>query len=134
MYTISDVPDNEVEISAIRAGGPGGQHVNKVATAIHLRYDIKKASLPEFIRRNLLQLKDSRISQDGVVIIKSQQFRSQEKNKQAALDRLDDLLRAAQKVRKKRRATRPSKASVERRLSKKKQKGTRKQLRGKVDY
>ncbi|MCW8882213.1 MAG: alternative ribosome rescue aminoacyl-tRNA hydrolase ArfB [Sedimenticola sp.] len=126
------IPERELEFSAIRAQGAGGQNVNKVSTAIHLRFDIKRSSLPENYKERLLSYKDQRITQDGVVIIKAQQFRSQEKNKEEALQRLKQLILQANTVQKPRRATKPSKSSQLKRLDSKERKGKIKALRGRV--
>ncbi|MDF1529279.1 MAG: alternative ribosome rescue aminoacyl-tRNA hydrolase ArfB [Sedimenticola sp.] len=126
------IPERELEFSAIRAQGAGGQNVNKVSTAIHLRFDIKRSSLPENYKERLLSYKDQRITQDGVVIIKAQQFRSQEKNKEEALQRLKQLILQANTVQKTRRATKPSKSSQLKRLDSKERKGKIKALRGRV--
>lgn len=126
------IPERELEFSAIRAQGAGGQNINKVSTAIHLRFDIKRSSLPENYKERLLSYKDQRITQDGVVIIKAQQFRSQEKNKEEALQRLKQLILQANTVQKPRRATKPSKSSQLKRLDSKERKGKIKALRGRV--
>ena len=127
------IPEEEIEMSAIRAQGAGGQNVNKVASAIHLRFDIRASSLAEKYKARLLALADHRISKDGVVIIKAQQFRTQEKNRQAALDRLRELIVTATTVQKARKPTRPTRNSQLRRLDSKTRRGKAKQLRGKVD-
>ena len=126
------IPDEELELQAIRAQGAGGQNVNKVSSAIHLRFDIAASSLPEFYKERLLALKDSRISKEGVLVIKAQQFRTQEKNREDALQRLKDLILDATRVQKARRPTRPSRNSQKKRMDKKKQRGQIKSMRGKV--
>ena len=126
------IPDSELEITAIRAQGAGGQHVNKASTAIHLRFDIRVSSLPESYKEALLAASHHLITSDGVIIIKAQEYRSQELNREAALARLVALIKELTVVQKSRRATRPTRASKERRLSSKAQKSTVKSLRGKI--
>lgn len=137
MIFISDhirLDDGEVEISAIRAQGAGGQNVNKVSSAIHLRFDIHESSLLDFQKQQLLATHDNRISKEGVLIIKAQQFRTQEKNKLDAFERLQHFIVTATYINKTRRPTRPSKNAQRKRTDQKKQRGAIKSLRGKVDF
>ncbi|EPW3766189.1 aminoacyl-tRNA hydrolase [Vibrio fluvialis] len=126
--------DWEIEINAIRSAGNGGQNVNKVATAIHLRFDIQRSSLPAIYKERLLKISDSRITSDGVIVIKSQEFRTQLQNKEAALERLKELILSAMVVQKKRRATKPTLGSQRRRMDGKSKRGETKVLRKRVDY
>jgi len=126
------IPDAEIDITAIRAQGAGGQHVNKSSTAIHLRFDIRASSLPEFYQQRMLAASHHLITPEGVVIIKAQEYRSQEMNREAALKRLENLILELTVVEKVRRATRPTLASKKRRLESKARKASTKSLRGKV--
>ncbi|WP_149449984.1 alternative ribosome rescue aminoacyl-tRNA hydrolase ArfB [Escherichia albertii] len=135
MFVISRhavIPDGELEITAIRSQGAGGQHVNKASTAIHLRFDIRASSLPEYYKERLLAASHHLISSDGVIVIKAQEYRSQELNREAALARLMMVIKELTTVQKARRPTRPTRASKERRLASKAQKSTVKAMRGKV--
>ena len=125
--------DNEITFEAIRAQGSGGQKVNKTSVAIHLRFDIAASSLPDFYKEKLLALKDKRITKEGIIVIKSQQHRSQEQNRDEALERLTELIKSVNVIQKKRIATKPTKGSVNRRLQSKKKHAGKKRLRGKVD-
>ena len=137
MFTISraiQIPEHEIEWSAIRAQGSGGQNVNKVSTAVHLRFDITRSSLPDFCKQKLMSMSDERISSGGIIVIKAQKFRSQLKNKEDALERLRELILKACQREKTRKATKPTFSSKRKRMDKKSQRGKQKQLRGKVDY
>ena len=127
------IPDSEIDIHAMRSQGAGGQHVNKVSSAVHLRFDIGASSLPLFYKEALLKLRDHRISEDGVITIKAQQFRSQEQNREDALNRLRVMIQSVAIPRKKRKATRPTKSSQNRRLERKKRAGRLKSLRRSIE-
>lgn len=131
--TIS-IPESSIELSPIQSRGPGGQHVNKVATGVHLKFDIGSAGLPEKTVQGLAAMKDNRISARGLIVIKAQRFKSQEKNRADALERLAGLIRSAGKRPKKRKATRPTRGSKERRLAAKARRAGIKSMRKKIDH
>jgi ribosome-associated protein len=127
------IPDSEIDIHAMRSQGAGGQNVNKVSSAVHLRFDITASSLPPFYKEELLRLKDHRISREGMITIKAQSYRSQEQNRVDALNRLQALIQSVAIPRKKRKATKPTKSSQNRRLESKKKQGRLKALRGTLE-
>lgn len=126
------IPDTEYQLSAIRAQGAGGQNVNKVSSAIHLRFDIPASSLSDWLKQRLMHLKDSRITDEGILVLKAQQYRTQEANKKDAIKRLHGIINAANHVQPMRYATKPTYGAKQRRLESKTQRGQIKQMRGKI--